>query len=153
MFKRGGKKLIILVIVAVFLLSKIRVNAPSASPTPTPINKIDNFPASEYPKEFPREIPIEAGAVIVSNYNATAPDGRLQASRVFASAKTVQANFDLYKSWLPKNGWTLSDEDDGLNPDRKSLLAQKGVGVLNISIVKSITGAVSVVDISYVTLK
>lgn len=145
----GFGVVIVLVIIAIFWLIKVEVS----SPVPTPIpNKIENVPVGQAPREFPAQLPIESGAKIISNYNATSPDGRLQATRVFASTKSVQANYDLYNNYLTKNGWKiLGVANDPVKPDQKAIFAQSSTGVLTVTMYKSTTG--STVDLSFLPVK
>lgn len=141
----------LIIIAGIILLAKISVNKPGVAPQSSTVNKVTDIPFDVFPREFPQNIPIEKGAQIVSNYNATSPEGALQATRVFASEKTVADNFDFYKKWLTQNDWkVISEINDPTQPESKTLVGLNDSGIINISIQKSITGAVSVVDISFV---
>src|SRR3989338_2334245 len=148
----GGAVAIILVIVAIAFLGKVKVNDPEPSPTPPPPNKIENVPVNQAPKGFPTQLPIESGAEITNNYNATSPDGRFQAARVFSSTKSVQANFDFYNNYLTKNNWkVLGVVNESARPDQRAIFAQHSTGLLNVTIYKSATG--STVDLSFLPVK
>lgn len=84
------------------------------------------------PEKFPTDIPIESGATITQNYNATAPDGRFQATRAFTSKKTLGENYALYKEWMNSNGWTIASSVD--QPTYKMVSGTKGKQTLQASI-------------------
>lgn len=62
---------------------------------------------NELPDKFPTDIPIETGAKIIQNYNASTPDGRFQATRVFESAKSMDENLKIYKDYLTSKNYKL----------------------------------------------
>lgn len=70
--------------------------------------KKTNIDFSKFPEKFPSNVPIEAGSEITQNYNATTPDGRLQATRSFITKKSLVENIDLYTNFLKKDGWKTS---------------------------------------------
>lgn len=67
-----------------------------------------NLDFSKLPEKFPSNIPLEDGAEITQNYNATSPNGRLQATRSFVTKKSLTENIDLYTNFLNKDGWKTS---------------------------------------------
>lgn len=103
---------------------------------------------NQAPTGFPKELPIESGAVIVQNYEAQAPTGQHQATRVFESKKTVAQNYKLYLDYLTKNGWQIKAKTE--SPALSSIFAVKADGFLTINISKNaITNSVTV-DLSLV---
>lgn len=68
--------------------------------------KKTELPVSQTPAKFPAEVPIEKGAKILQNYNISDADS-LQATRVFETTKSLDENFNLYKEFFTKNGWTI----------------------------------------------
>lgn len=70
---------------------------------------IEQVSPDKLPEKFPADIPLESGAKIMQNYNATAPDGRVQATRTFESKKTLDENFEIYKTAFSKNDWVISN--------------------------------------------
>lgn len=79
----------------------------------SPVTKTE-VAQDKLPEKFPATLPIEEGAKITQNYNATANDGRYQATRAFETSKTLAENYTLYNNWLKSNGYTISstvDED------------------------------------------
>ncbi len=93
--------------------------------------KITNLENTSLPEFFPAEIPLENGAEITQNYNAE-KDGQMQATRKFISKKTLQENFDLYKSWMDKNSWQVVSSIDG--EETKNLSAKKDGSSLSVNI-------------------
>lgn len=107
--------------------------------------------ANQAPSGFPSDVPIEAGATIIQNYEADVSDGRHQATRVFQSSKTVAQNYQLYLDFLTKNGWTVSNKSE--TETIASLYAVKAGSELTVSITKnSVTGVVTV-DLSALVKK
>jgi len=101
-------------------------------------NKVVNVPASQLPNDFPSIIPIEKGAVIVSNFNASAPNGQVQATRSFDSAKSVAENLRFYELYIltSRSGWIpISSVNDPSDPNHAAVYARdlKG-GMLSITI-------------------
>lgn len=152
------KKLLNIIIGVVILIALIVLvwwyafpSKPASKGPVKPVNKIENVKPAELPKGFPADLPLEAGAKILNNYNATSPDGkRMQATRSFESAKTASANFDLYKTYLTKNKWTILGEvNDPNKPQSLAIFAKKGEGILNVGITPSGTAKTSIVDLSY----
>jgi hypothetical protein len=64
-------------------------------------------PYDKLPDQFPPDIPLEKGATVTANYNATTPDGRFQATRTFITAKTLDENYKIYQQAFAKNGWKI----------------------------------------------
>lgn len=152
--------LVVVLALALFWFARYKVNrGPLLTATPattiTPVNKVEEVNPSVLPKTFPKDIPIEKDAKIINNYLATAPDGRTQATRTFASAKSVKDNFTLYKNYLTKNGWKiLGRVDDATKPELKSLFASNSSGNLVINITKSQTDPKgSIVTVNFLAVK
>lgn len=99
------------------------------------------------PERFPSNIPIENGAKITQNYNATAPDGRFQATRAFETTLTLAQNLALYKDFLVKDGWKIETSLDMEN--YKMILGSKANAQLQISIDNNATIGMKTVNISY----
>lgn len=148
-----GKKigLVIIIIVAllvIFWLTKIKINTGQPSPSPTSTNKIQNFGTGQVPRSFPTQIPIETGAKIINSYNATSPDGRLQATQVFESSKSVSANFKLYNDYLVKNNWKILAQDS-TKTNLQAIIAQNASGILGVTIHGTNDPSKSIVDLSF----
>lgn len=137
-----------LVILGILWLARTQLNVSRPTPSTTPVNKIENFEADKKPAQFPAEVPVESGARIVSNYNATSPGGRLQATQAFESSRSVAANFKLYNDYLTQNNWKILSEDSS-KADLQFLIAQNDKGILNVSIHKGSTATTSIVDLSF----
>lgn len=99
------------------------------------------------PERFPANIPIENGAKITQNYNATAPDGRFQATRAFETSLTLAQNLTLYKDFLLKDGWKIETNLDMEN--YKMVLGTKGNAQLQVSIDNNAAIGMKTVNISY----
>jgi len=135
-----------------FWFSGIKLNKVSNTPTPNkPVNKIENFSDDKISPDFPKTIPIESG-VKISSYNATSPDGRVQASVVFQSSKSVAANFKLYKDYLTKNNWKILAKDSSKS-DLQLIIAQNSSGILNVTIHQIADLNKSLVDLSFLVNK
>jgi len=92
-----------------------------------------NVPVTSLPQDFPSDIPLEAGAVVTQNYNATASNGLFQASRVFTSKNTAASNITLYTNFLNSNGWDIVSTLN--NNSIKVVSATKAGANLQVSVV------------------
>lgn len=95
--------------------------------------KIQEVAKNELPKDFPSDIPLEAGAEITLNFNTIIPTGELQATREFISAKTVTENLVLYKKILTENGWNITSTNEKSTVG-SLIFADKGKNRLNIRV-------------------
>lgn len=75
------------------------------------------------PNKFPADLPIEEGAKVTQNFNATETDGRYNATRQFQSKATLSANLTLYTNYLKNNGWEILTTLD--QPTLKMVLGRK----------------------------
>jgi hypothetical protein len=152
--KKDMKKTIIVILIVLALAAIIAAIFVFGRPFGAKsVNQITNVESGKLPDYFP-SIPIDAGALVVNNYNAVSPSGRMQATRAIKSPASVLANFIFYKNYLTdkNNGWTFLSEVNGTSPSgHKALLAKNGTGTLNINISASTGG--SIVDISFLALK
>jgi hypothetical protein len=154
----ANRKLLI-VLIALVVVAGIVAVVWRRQPAPQPAGggaTVTHLPVIALPEAFPAGLPIEAGAKIVNNYNAVSTDGkRIQATRVFESAKTVAENAALYQAYVndTKNGWTIMNQSDGpAGSGQKFIFAKKGDGILNIGISpRQPLG--STVDLSFTTPK
>jgi hypothetical protein len=135
---------LVLVVVVLVAVSK---NRTAKAPAESPQAQSQQKPSSEQPKavpvqavdvgklpqEFPSDIPLEAGAQVTLNYNATNAAGNFQASREFISKKTVAENYALYQKVLKDNGWTITGTQEN-TPAGNLIFATKGENNLNIRI-------------------
>lgn len=100
------------------------------------------------PDKFPTGIPIEAGANVTQNYNATAKDGRFQATKVFETNRSLAENSALYQDWMTDDGWDIRSTVDQEN--YKMIFGVKGdYQQLQISIDNNETFNIRTVNISY----
>ena len=117
------------------------------APREAVVHQVDK---SKLPERFPADIPLETGAKIEQNFNATQGD-RLQATRQFVSQKSVKENYDLYTQWLEQHGWKIAATLD--QPNLKAISATKGEDSIHVSINKNSLSAEVTADISYVSKK
>ena len=109
------------------------------------LNKQD-VAAEQLPQQFPSNLPVEAGATITENFNATTDDGRIQATRAFTTKKTLAENLTLYTKYMKDNGWTI-----GLTVDEsmeKMVAGSKGSQRLQVNIVEHPSTNIRTVTIS-----
>lgn len=119
---------------------------PTSSQTPLNVTKTE-VPKNQAPQGFPADIPIEKGATITQNYNATADNGLVQATRTFITKQTLDQNFTIYSNYLKNAGWSITNT---LNlSTTKVLSAKKGDANLQITISTNSITKVNTVDISY----
>lgn len=118
-----------------------------ANNAPAPvISEKKNIPTKEVPDKFPKDIPIEEGAKITQNYNATAADGRYQATRAFETSKTLDANYKIYSDYMKNNGWKI--ESNVNEATFKTLLGTNGDAKLQVNMNENSVTKVKTVDIS-----
>lgn len=142
--------LAIVVVAVIFAIPPADKNAPGTESNlnNTQITQMDPRYAPAY---FP-QIPLNESVEVLSNYNATSPDGRMQATRIFASKATVADNFNFYHSFLTKTFWNITGEiNDSADPSHRAIFAQNQTGVVNVSISAGQVSGTSVVDISFVS--
>ncbi len=107
---------------------------------------------SKSPEKFPTNIPIESGAKITQNYNATTPEGEFQATRSFITTKSLDENVKIYSNILNKDGWKSSVVVD--NSNFKMISGSKDKKQITISVDDNKTTNIKTVTISYIeTLK
>lgn len=132
-----------------YLLKKSKVAKP-ANQAPVPVTKPYSYSGegqapkvtlapvdkTVLPERFPSDIPLEAGAAIIFNYNAVNVAGQFQASREFVSKKSMADNLSLYQTSLKASGWTITSVSD--QPTQKLIFANKGGNYLNIRIYQAV---------------
>ncbi len=101
---------------------------------------------SKLPDTFPADIPLEAGAKITQNYNATTNDGRSQATRAFETTKTLDENYKIYTNYIKNGGWTLGTGVDQKN--FKVITASKNGQVLQITMNLNLGTQVKTINIT-----
>lgn len=136
----------------------VSTNPANISQTNSPVNaqkkqdvaikKVDN---SKLPDQFPADIPLEAGATVTGNYNATATDGRSQATRSFETQKTLDENFKIYSDFFKSAGYKV---DSTINQATfKAILASKADFKVQVNMSVNPTTKVKTVDITVTGLK
>ena len=123
------------VILIVFAVCIAFLNIGTVNKAPVGSVAVTSVPASQMPGDFPANIPIEKGALIMSNFNAAIQNGQFQATRSFKSFKTVAQNISLYAGFLanPNNNWTMvtssTDPSGG-----KTIVARDDKGLLTVRV-------------------
>lgn len=115
-------------------------------PAPTEV-KVMNVDFSQNPSNFPTNIPIEEGAKIVQNYNATTPTGLFSATRVFETNKSLADNYQLYKQFMESNGWEITSSVDQTN--FKMLFSRKKGEELRVTMSTNSKYETKTVNITY----
>ena len=144
----------ILVVVAVlFLLLYVAIQINSykkdeqlSQALPAQVQKT-NIDFSQAPEKFPTNIPIESGARLTQNYNATTPQGEFQATRTFITEKSLTENIDFYTDFLNKDGWKTNLSVDQAN--FKMISGAKEGKKINISADENKVSKIKTVTISY----
>ena len=119
------------------------VSAPNLSKTEVPVDRL--------PNNFPSNLPLESNVKITQNFLAKGVDGRLQSTRVYESARTVNDNFVVFGQYLKQNNWNVqaTNKTDTLS----SLIAQKDFLKINVTIAKNSVSKINTVDITISELK
>ena len=113
---------------------------------------ITQAPAGELPNQFPKDFPLEAGAVVDNGYNISEPTNT-QATIHFISKNNLDKSFKIYSDYLNKaNGWTVLTT---LNTSTvKSISAQNADGAtVLVSMAQNVVTKVNQVTISFVYKK
>jgi len=105
----------------------------------------------QLPSKFPSDMPVEAGAKVTQNYNATNSVGGFQATRVFESTKTIADNLKIYQAYFQKNGYTVQDPVTA--PGYTSILGTKGRTQIKVSMNEHPTTKTTTVNISLTELR
>jgi len=133
---------IVAVVVLVFILHRYYKNQELAVTTYA-------VPATSVPTLFPADIPLEENTTILENYAATTSDGRLQSTRSFESAQSLEANSVLYQEYFIRNGWTI---EAFKNEDvYKAILVAKGDMNAQIVLTQDAEGGHRTVQITMMT--
>lgn len=136
--------LIAVVVVAVLTIIKMKQKT---TPEKKEITvKTKDYNPEELPDKFPKEIPLEKDATVIINNDTTSSIGHFSAIRRFESKKTLQDNFDLYKDFFNKNGWTIANTVDTEN--LKIINASKDKMSVRIDINKNTVTNIITVDIT-----
>jgi hypothetical protein len=142
---------VVVVLLAAFVVTKFynkKLGGPAATNSQPPLKVQETaVDDNKLPQGFPSDIPLEDGAVVTQNYNATTSGSEntasFQATRVFESKKTLEQNFDLYTTFFKQHGWTIKTSFEDVSA--KSITAQKGAYIVTVHIGQNtITGTVTV---------
>ena len=137
--------ILLIIIVAVVLRSKHDAGNNNKNANVEATTSKTQVPESQLPNKLPANIPVEAGAEVVDNYNAQSSDGRYQATRTFETKQTLAANLKLYSDYLKNNGWTLQAVTD--KQTYKMVVGAKGNQILQISIDENLSSKTKTVSI------
>lgn len=148
------KKIVIILVLAVliaagafYLLKTTRENNVRETALEASLVQKTDVDFSKAPEKFPSDVPIESGARLTQNYNATTPDGKLQATRSFETTQSLDANLVKYTDFLKSNGWDIQATTN--DPTYKMVYGVKGVDSLLISIDENKVNKIKTVSISY----
>ncbi len=125
------------VVVVVFLVAWILFHKAGVAPQAGQAsNSIAVVPVNQLPSSFPVNVPMEAGGAVVSNFNSSAANGQVQATRSFESKQSVDANFAIYDSFLSgkAGGWTIFSEENAPGSSNKSILARGNGGWITVTL-------------------
>ena len=148
-----NKKVIIIAVVAVLVIaaavyfqsksrrSNIRSDKQAVETVKT------NVDFAKLPSKFPEDIPMENGAKITQNYNATTPDGKFQATRTFQTTQSLDANLALYTQFMQQNGWVVSTTVN--EPATKMVYGEKYGKALTVAISENKLSQIKTVSITY----
>ena len=110
---------LIVVVAAVALLfvflAHNKVSGPIVVVPPKPILRVykKDLTSDQIPDKFPAElVKLEVGCKLTQNYNASAADGRFQATRACETTKTLADQIKIYRDYLAKNSWNIQDTLD-----------------------------------------
>lgn len=125
-------------------------NPPRTTPEGKPSTGIikKDVPPQTLPGKFPAEIPLEPGAKVVQNYTVTTADGRLQATRVFETAKSLEEQHQLYQDFFSRGGWRVISAVN--QPALKTVAAMKGTVQVQVSIAENTLTKIKTIDITAV---
>lgn len=156
--KKAPNIIIGLVIIAALVFGIVYYSFRSVPKKPTvqkPVNKLENVKTTALPKGMPSDLPLESGAKILNNFNATAPNGQVQGTRTYLSAKAMQTNYDIYRTYLTSHKWTIVTEvKDPQHPDIVSVFARNTKGTISVSVQKNnVTATGSTVSVTFVSAK
>ena len=99
------------------------------------------LPASQVPTDFPANFPWEKSASIISNVQIKDPmTGSTQSIRAYASAKTLDQNFILFKDFFKNYGWAVISSVE--QPAVKNLTVAKDAIRLSVTMTKDENGSV-----------
>lgn len=98
------------------------------------VTSFNSIPPDKLPARFPLDIPIEKETKVLHNDTFIANNQDEYSSRTFISGKTLEENYNLYKTYLIKSGWTILKDKNEEN--LKIVVAQKKVGQISVGIKK-----------------
>jgi hypothetical protein len=98
-------------------------NTQANAPIKTTVTEVD---PSTAPDLLPKDLPMEAGATIVKNYNTTTSDGRKLGTRVYVTAKSIDDNYKIFQTYFEQGGWTVTAAPTPKGSTSKTLIATKG---------------------------
>lgn len=147
--------LAVVIIVIVAIVVPKQTNAPAQKQADTAdipefkpvVTKVAN---EKLPDKFPADLPLETGAKVVDNYNATSTSGNVQATREYESAKTPEQNYGVYNDFFNKNNWEVLTSSN-TTTDR-SLTVRKEQTVIQVLFYQNTVTKASVVRVNVTVL-
>lgn len=141
----------VIVVGALIGLMVTRHNQPPAASqiAPLQVNKTE-VSTEKLPEKFPTDIPLESGANIINNYNATTPDGRFQATRTFQTSKSLSDNLAIYSKYLTDHKWVVKTVSG--SESAKMVSGSKDNQRLQITLSENSESHIKTVAISYTEL-
>lgn len=106
-----------------------------------------NVDFAKLPEKFPSNIPLEADAKILQNYNSVTPEGQFQATRQFETKKSLAENYAFYTDFLKKNGWEIKATTD--DATYKMVMGSLLKKAIQVTIEENKINQVKIVTISY----
>jgi hypothetical protein len=130
----GSKKMIVVfaVIGAIAVLAMVLavvLRKDSAPPLTQEVNPVANFkkeeiPPSQFPRQFPTDLPIEEGAIVVENFATTFENGTFQATRSYKSKNSPATNYRTFTDFFRTGDWEILLTSD--TAAKKIITAKRG---------------------------
>lgn len=151
------KMVLIVIALLALLFVAVQLSKHPVSPTKNSMEdkkktvQISPVDYNKLPDKFPTDLPLEDGANITQNFNATEVDGRYNATREFNSAKTLAQNIAVYTKYLKTNDWQVKATID--QPALKMVMGQKGNQQLQVVAAQNPTTKANVITITLTEFK
>lgn len=130
------------------IVAKKKPTTSTTTPTPRPVYKpqknvdIKQIDTNQFPKDLSQDLPIESGAQVVKNYEATSGvDG--QSTRTYVSSMSMEEIEKTYSDYFKVNNWTLYPTFKAKN--NWGISAKKDTNLINVALTPRSDGKVLVV--------
>lgn len=114
--------------------------------------EITTLPADNISAMFGKNFPWEKNAQLLENYIAPAGSNQQQASRQYVSQKTMDQNFQIFKTYLSGNGWHIVTSLDTDNLKTIVAADKSNTTRINLNISQNTVNKQVVVDATVVYL-